>query len=282
MVEVFIGSEAIALGRVTKYDLRARFQRVLPDVYTPTGQPLTLRDRTAAAWLWSQRRAVITGAAASALHGAKWVDHDVLIEVNGCDRKGPPGVLARRETLLSVEIEMRAGLPVTSVARTAFDLARRGPVGRAVERLDALAAATRLTVHDVLGVAEKHPHVRGVRRVPRIMGLVDAGAQSPRETWLRLLLIDAGFPRPETQIPVPGPDGFPRYFLDMGWREAMVAVEYDGEHHRTDREVYRGDLVRSEYIAQVGWRRIRVIAGDRRADIIRRVERAWGGSAGLR
>ncbi len=31
---------------------------------------------------------------------------------------------------------------------------------------------------------------------------MDAGAQSPKETWLRLLLIDAGFPRPQTQIPV--------------------------------------------------------------------------------
>ena len=51
----------------------------------------------------------------------------------------------------------------------------------------------------------------------------------------------------------------------------MVAVEYDGEQHRTDVEQYRGDVIRAEYLDGVGWRRIRVLAGHRREDIIRRV-----------
>ena len=51
MTRVFVGSEALAAGRVTKYDLRARYQHVLPDVYATDGQPLTLFDRTVAAWL---------------------------------------------------------------------------------------------------------------------------------------------------------------------------------------------------------------------------------------
>ncbi|WP_176562022.1 hypothetical protein [Mycolicibacterium palauense] len=272
---VFIGSEAVAAGRVTKYDLRARCQRVLPDVYAPGDAPLTLVDRTRAAWLWSGRRAVITGSAASALHGAKWIDDDIAIEVNGHDRKPPPGVQVRCETLFADEIGMRGGLPVTTVERTAFDLARRGTVHGAVERLDALAAATRFHRDDVLAVSVDHPHVRGIRRLARTLDMVDAGAQSPRETWLRLLLVAAGFPRPRTQIPVPWPDGHPRYYLDMGWPEVMVAVEYDGEQHRVDREIYREDLTRSEYIAYQGWNRIRVIAGDSRAAIVARVERAW-------
>jgi hypothetical protein len=169
----------------------------------------------------------------------------------------------------------RKGIAVTSIARTAFDLTRRGPTGRAVERLDALACATNFAVHDVLDVAANHPHVKGLSRVEGLLQHVDAGAQSPRETWLRLLLIEAGFPRPETQIPVPRPDGYSHYFLDMGWRDVMVAVEYDGEHHRVDRNTYRDDLVRSEYIAHSGWRRIRVVAGHRRTDIVRRVRQAW-------
>ena len=124
-------------------------------------------------------------------------------------------------------------------------------------------------------MAASHPHVKGLSRVEGLLAHVDAGAQSPRETWLRLLLIEAGFPRPETQIPVPRPDGHSHYFLDMGWREVMVAVEYDGEHHRLYRNTYRDDLVRSEYIAHRGWRRIRVVAGHRRIDIVRRVRQAW-------
>jgi very-short-patch-repair endonuclease len=61
----------------------------------------------------------------------------------------------------------------------------------------------------------------------------------------------------------------------MGWHEVLVAVEYDGEQHRLDREIYRRDLIRSEYIANQGWRRVRVIAGDRAAGIERRVRDAW-------
>ncbi len=195
--------------------------------------------------------------------------------MNWPGRKSPPGVKARNESLLDEEICSRDGIPVTSAARTAFDLARRGPAGRAVERLDALAAATDFRVGDVLAVAESHPHVKGLRRVSRLIELVDAGAQSPRETWLRLLLMSAGFPRPETQIPVLRPDGYSHYFLDMGWRDVMVAVEYDGEQHRLERAIYDDDLLRSEYIAHAGWSRVRVIAGHRKADIVRRVHEAW-------
>ena len=275
MAQVFIGSEAFAAGTVSKYDLRARYRRVLPDVYIAKGTPLSLRDRTVAAWLWSRRRGVISGVAASALHGARWVDDDAVIELNWPGRKSPPGVTARNETLLDAEISSRAGVSVTSIPRTAFDLARRGPAGQAVERLDALAAVTNFAVQDVLDIAANHPHVKGLQRVRGLLEQVDAGAQSPRETWLRLLLIEAGLPRPETQIPVPRLDGYSHYFLDMGWRDVMVAVEYDGEQHRVDRNIYRDDLARSEYIAHVGWRRIRVIAGHRKTDIVRRVRQAW-------
>jgi hypothetical protein len=40
------------------------------------------------------------------------------------------------------------------------------------------------------------------KRAPRSVWWTP-GAQSPKETWLRLLLIQAGLPRPQTQIPRP-------------------------------------------------------------------------------
>ena len=158
MARVFIGSEAFAAGSVTKYDLRARYQRVLPDVYAAKGEPLTLRDRTIAAWLWSRRQGVISGVAASALHGAKWVDDDAVVEVNWPGRKSPPGVKARNETLLDDEKGSRHSIAVTSVPRTAFDLARRGPAGRAIARLDALGAATNFDADDVLEIRRERTH----------------------------------------------------------------------------------------------------------------------------
>jgi len=271
---VFLASEALAAGLVSRYELERDHRRLLPDVYAPKRMALALDDRIIAAWLWSRRRAVITGWAASALHGALWVDPAAPIEVNLEHNKSPAGVITRRDTLLRGEVTQIRGISATTVARTAFDLARRGPVGTAVQRLDALARATGFRTGDVTSVRNAHPRVRGRRRVAERLDLVDAGAQSPKETWLRLLLIEAGFPRPRTQIPVLRPNGYSRYYLDMGWEEPMVAAEYDGEQHRTDSRQFRSDVERAEYIESVGWRRIRVLAGDRRDDIVRRVERA--------
>ena len=81
MERVFIGTEALARGDVNRYELGKHYRRLLPDVYGPRSGRLTLGDRTAAAWLWSGREGVIAGLAASAAHGAKWVDADVPIEL---------------------------------------------------------------------------------------------------------------------------------------------------------------------------------------------------------
>jgi very-short-patch-repair endonuclease len=273
MTRVFLGSEALATGRVNRYQLSRKCQRVFPDVYAVLG-PLTLQDRTVGAWLWSGRRATITGKAAAALHGSRWVDSDVPVELNFGNNRSPRGIISGRETLPAAEITSRGGLPVTSVPRTAFDLARRGTLRRAIADLDALGNATRLSIDDVLAIAERHPHLRGLRRVGDVLDSVDDGAQSPQETYLRLTLIGAGFPRPQTQIPVARPDGR-WYYLDMGWPDIKVAVEYDGEHHRTDRPRYFGDVERLEYLASIGWIVLRVLADHRPAEIISRVHRAW-------
>jgi len=83
--------------------------------------------------------------------------------------------------------------------------------------------------------------------------IFNPGAQSPRESYLRLLLIDAGLPRPQTQIPVPGVDGIPLAYLDLGWPEYMVAVEYDCDQHRTDRRQFVKDIRRLEMLERMGW-----------------------------
>jgi very-short-patch-repair endonuclease len=64
------------------------------------------------------------------------------------------------------------------------------------------------------------------------------------------------------------------YYLDMGWEDCMVAVEYDGEHHRTDSLQYRKDIRRLEALDRMGWIVIRVVAGDHPAVIVRRVRDA--------
>ncbi|HET7742587.1 MAG TPA: hypothetical protein VFL67_18210 [Mycobacterium sp.] len=274
MERIFVGSEALAAGAVTPFELRQHYRRPLHDVYGPRRGALTLDERAVAAWLWSKREGVVSGVAASAVLGAKWVDVATPIELNWANNRSPAGVITRRDTLLDGEVMIIDDLPVTTADRTAFDLARRGPVGQAVARLDALARATHFKVDDVQALSLRHPRVMGLRRTAQVLDLVDAGAESPKETWLRLLLIDAGFPRPETQIPVLDPDGYPRYHLDMGWEDMMIAVEYDGDDHR-ERPRWGRDIKRAEYLAYLGWTHIRVVAGDRGPEIIHRVSRAW-------
>jgi hypothetical protein len=141
MEEVFIGSEAVSAGRLTRYELQRWYRPIFRGVYVPKSSTPSLRDRTVGAWLASDRQAVIAGAAASALHDAQWVDDDIPIELISTRARPQRGLLVRNETLGDGEITKIAGLPVTTRARTAFDLGRHLPRGKALARLDALMRA---------------------------------------------------------------------------------------------------------------------------------------------
>jgi very-short-patch-repair endonuclease len=272
----FIGSEALVNGRVpNKHQLRTRYQAILPDIYLPDDVTPALRQRTRGAWQWTYGDGVVCGLAAAAMHGSRWIPDDVPVELIWPNARPPRGVKTRRDRLLSGEFERVDGIWVTTVARTAFDLGRRGPLDGCVERVDALGNATGVDVEAVLAVARRHPGSPGVRKLARVLQLYDRGAESPRETWLRLLLIRAGYPRPRTQIPVGGAYGQPTYFLDMGWEDLRLAVEYDGDHHRTDSAQFAKDIVRIEFVTELGWQVIRVAKANRPTDVLARVQRAW-------
>ena len=66
---------------------------------------------------------------------------------------------------------------------------------------------------------------------------------------MRLLLIDAGLPKPETQIE------FRDLHIraDMGWREWNVAVEYDGIQHWTDSSQRSWVIERIAMLEAAGW-----------------------------
>jgi very-short-patch-repair endonuclease len=116
-------------------------------------------------------------------------------------------------------------------------------------------------------------HVGCANSTPRWI-LLTRGAESPQETYLRLVLVRAGLPRPQTQVPVYADDGAVVAYVDMGWPDLLIGVEYDGDHHRADRRQYVRDIRRLELLEELGWLVIRVVAEDRRPDILRRVRRA--------
>ncbi|AOS91044.1 endonuclease domain-containing protein [Mycobacterium intracellulare] len=268
-----VGSEALRQRKLTRYQLRTEFRAIYPDIYLARHVAPSLRMRSEAAWLWTRRRGVLAGLVAAALHGANWIDEDEPVELIWSNQHAPMGIMTRNQRLRDNEITCVAGLPVTTVARTAFDLSCRLPTGEAVARLDALMRATPFSVEDVLLVTKGHPRARGLRRLREALPLVDPGAASPKETWLRLLIVNAGLPTPETQIPV-----VMHYrtvaLLDMGWERFKVAVEYDGDQHRTMRRQYVRDLRRLSALQDCGWIVIRVIVEDRPEAVIGKIREA--------
>jgi hypothetical protein len=267
MDNIIIGSEALKQGQVSRYQLRAEFDAIYPNVYLPRQVQLSLRTRSEAAWLWSGRRGVLAGLAAAALHGSDWIDDDVPVELVWRNPRPPADVLTRNQRIQPDELTRVAGLPATTPARTAFDLAREREFGEAVARLDALMRANPFSPDAVMLLAKRYPGARGVRQLRQVLPRVDPGAASPKETWLRMLLVDAGLPTPQTQIPVVA-NWHTVAVLDMGWERFKVAVEYDGDQHRSNRRQYVRDLRRLKQLEELGWIVIRVIAEDRPEKVI--------------
>jgi uncharacterized protein DUF559 len=255
----FTGKDAVRSGAMTYRDLR-RHVRVYRNVYMRSGSELSARERAVAAWLWSDKRSVIAGNSAAALLGANWVDAAAPAELITARRRPPPLIVTRNETLLPGETTVVSGVPVTSPARTAYDLGRRPGLASAVTRLDALARATGVAAADVAPLIEAHRGARGMKQLRRVLPLVDAGAESPQESRTRLLLISAGLPRPQTQIEVLNDWGGVLARIDMGWERWKVGVEFDGAQHWTDPVQRTWDIDRGAELQRRGWLIVRVSA----------------------
>ncbi|MGH3675850.1 MAG: hypothetical protein ACRDU5_08970 [Mycobacterium sp.] len=234
---------------------------IYPGVYVPRGVDLSAVQRSRAAWLWSRRRGVVAGLSAAALLGAKWIEPGLPAELVHENRRAPPMMIIHTDELATGDTQLLNAAKVTTAARTAFDIGRRLALEPAVQRIDALMNATDVKVGDVEAVAELHPGVRGLRQLHRTMPLVDGGAESPYESLTRLLLIRAGFPAPQTQIPVLDEYGVVIARIDMGWPEFLVGVDFEGAHHWTDPKQRTWDVERYTRLPELGWQDIRVTSG---------------------
>ena len=250
----FVGTEAIARGAVSPRTLESGYDRIYRNVYAPKGCVLTPADRAVAAWLWSERQATAAGLSAAALHGAQWIDLKRPAELYRRNGKPVAGILIHRDELFDDEHESIRGISATTAARTGFDLGRRRGRTMAVVHVDALANATGLLSGSIQQLIVNHPGVRGLIQLREVLDLMDGGAESPQETRTRLVLIDAGLPKPDTQIAVG------RWRIDMGYREFKVGVEYDGEQHWTDPRRRTHDIDRHAELFARGWVIVRVSA----------------------
>jgi hypothetical protein len=224
MEDVFIGSEALAAGVLTRGQLRWNHRAIFPDVYISKEATPSLSQRIIGGWLWSGRRGVIAGLSAAALHGARWVDETTDVELIWRCGRPPVGIVVRNERIETDEIVEVAGLPVTTPERTALDIARDRPRDSAVARLDALARATGVAVAGVLPLVDRYRGARGLCRSIAALSLMDGGSQSPRESLVRLALIDAGLPAPRTDFTIT--DGTTLALIAMGYEAPLVGIGF--------------------------------------------------------
>ena len=255
----FRATDALHAGAVTRYRLKTEFDAIHRNVYFRKGQELTAVDRARAAWLWSDRQAVVAGRSAAALLGSKWIDGNSPAELIRSSRDKARGIVLHSDTLDDAEVTVRGGIRVTTPARTAYDMGRRLPLIDALIHLDALARATGLQRDDIDSIVEQHKGARGIVQLRRLIPLMDGGSESPYETRTRLVLLNAGLPCPRTQIVVAA-DGVFIARIDMGWEQWRVGVEFDGAQHWTDPAQRTKDIDRLAELEALGWRIIRVSA----------------------
>ena len=191
------------------------------------------------------------------------------------------GLVAREARLGVEDVACVHGTPVTTAERTALDLARflRPFMGLAV--VDAFAHARLVDPLRLVGRIEDFTGGRGIEQARRLVRFCDAATESYGESWLRLRIVDAGFPRPEAQIWICDPAGIAVYRLDMGWRERRLAIEYDGEEFHSRPEHRKRDIQRRQALADTyGW----TVVGVGKGEVLGRsmeLERGLGDLLGL-
>jgi hypothetical protein len=130
-----------------------------------------------------------------------------------------------------------------------------------------VGAATTLSILDLVIAGDWLVHLRrvrlddlheaatgkghGVRRARRALRYVRQGAESPRETYVRLTLVTAGLPEPECNKDV-GDSGQWLGRVDLVYLGYNVIVEYDGRAHDEARR-HDADVLRMERLGRAGW-----------------------------
>jgi very-short-patch-repair endonuclease len=104
-------------------------------------------------------------------------------------------------------------------------------------------------------------HRRGTRLLTAALPLLDPRAESPMESRVRVLLVLGGLPHPDVNRDVVV-DGEWIARPDLSYPAARLAIEYEGDHHRTDRRQWRSDKRRRRLLEDAGWLVIEVTADD--------------------
>ncbi|TDD69874.1 DUF559 domain-containing protein [Jiangella aurantiaca] len=154
-----------------------------------------------------------------------------------------------------------SGLPVVRPERTFAHLAATWRLDDLVTLGDAIVRhwTTPERLHDEIAALTRR---RGIVRAREALRLIRPGVDSPMETRVRLLIVDAGLPCPEVGLNVVDETGAWLARPDLSYPKLRIAIEYDGDHHRTDQRQWRRDRYRDEQLRDLGWIVITLTADD--------------------
>jgi hypothetical protein len=221
-----------------------------------------------------ERVAVCLGSAAS-LHGFDTEGTSELHILNPLRHqlRSADGLLVHRRE--GAPLTVVDGRLATSPAWTAVEVSRGLRRPRVLATLDLALRSATCDRADLWRAARRQAGRRGIVAVRDLIPLADPLAESPMESELRLVVLDADLPSPTLQYEVIDGNGELRR-LDMSWPDRRVAVEYDGVPWHAGADALRRDRRRQEALRDIGWVVIRVVFEDVRygqAGIVARVNR---------
>jgi very-short-patch-repair endonuclease len=117
------------------------------------------------------------------------------------------------------------------------------------------------TIADLRAALAKRPGSPGAGRALWALERIRVGVDSFAETQLRLLLVRHRLAEPTTDCPIVVAEGLVLH-SDLGYPAAKIAIEYEGDQHRTDRKRWMRDIRRRELMEDAGWRVVRVTQAD--------------------
>lgn len=263
-------------GQVAHLISSAQSRAVLPGIYLldaklhePDWAHLPLRTRVQAALLFHGSEAVICLSTAGRLLRVQGVGGDTgIVHVllpPGRERHQVRGIRVHTRLLDPKDVQIVDGVPVTSARRTVLDLVlgfasdmRTGIRLRreaAVQVLDSALNRRLLGAQDLELLQTEGRGRRGAAIAKPWWELADERAESPNETSVRLIAIDAKLPPDELQLPVRDNHGILLGRGDLAWRllrGRWLVAEADGAGpHGTPEAVYR-DRFRANDFAATG------------------------------
>lgn len=242
--------------------LRAgRLHLLHPGVYA-VGHRITPREgRWLAAILRVGDGAILSHRSAAELWGVCRTRDRSRIDISAPRAtRSSPTIRRRRVSYTPDDLTVRRRIPVTTLARTLFDIAPELSLEAFEAVLREAEYLHRFRLEELEKLLQRYPGRRGATTIKRCLHHLGRGPRGRTRSRLEIrfaaLLARTDLPKPDLNALL-NLDGF-KVEADCLWREQKLIVELDGgQAHRT-RVAFESDRERDRRLQVAGWRVIRI------------------------